>query len=375
MTVACATLYAVVGCCIFGPWWFGFFWDGGFKSAAYVASGARFLLNQYFYLVVCLVVGFFALTLVVLTYPTRLFAFLDRFAKVIFAACIAAFAIAILVVYHTQGLEYAEARNAFWPADMGALTQKLRAEMEPPVIEPPIAFFYLNNQTVEALYSQLEPELEETFRDIKSSSDVRGGAEIAAASGKVSVEGGRSGEQESRYNRSKFSTDRQCLEVMKYVRKTWPASYYTNFWDWDLRRHTAQLLGIVTGDRIDPALLKPIEPISNDPEEVMRQGNKLWQESGAEMRSELSLIHGIVLVDGDFEKSVRGSDVVLTHNVAGGAMSPSVPQPKAAFRVVVPAKGLRPFPAGVLPHLRVFGNVTKPLSKDGFVDVAPVAIF
>jgi hypothetical protein len=93
------------------------------------------------------------------------------------------------------------------------------------------------------------------------------------------------------------------------------------------------------------------------------------------MRSQLSLIHGMVFVDGDFEKSVAGSDIVLTHNVASDAISPSVPQPKASFRVIVPTGGLRPAPKGVPLHLRVFGNVTKPLGKDGFVDVAPVAIF
>jgi hypothetical protein len=375
MTVVCATLYAVVGCYIFGPWWFGFFWDSGFKSVDYIAIGTRILLDQYFFLVICIVVGFFSLAFVVMAFPTRLFAFLDRFSKVILSACIAALVIASLVVYHTQGWAYAEAKNAFWPTDMGELAKKLRAGMDPPVIEPPIAFFYLNSQTVEALYGQLEPELEETSRDVKSSSELKGTAELAAGGGKVGVEGGKSGEQESRYDRSKFSTERKCLEVMKYVRKTWPASYYTNFWEWDLRRQAAELLGIATEDRVDPALFKPIEPISADPEELKRQGNKLWQESGAKMTSELSLIHGIVFVDGDFAKTVRGTDIVLTHNLSSGAKSPSVPQPKASFRVVVPAGGLRPVPQGAPLHFRVFGNVTKPLGKDGFVDVAPVAIF
>jgi len=375
VTVACATLYAVVGCCIFGPWWFGFFWDGGFKSVEYIAIGARVLLNEYFSLVICLVVGLFALMLVIFAFPTRLFAFLDRFAKVILPVCFAALAVASLVVYHTQGSEYAEAKSAFWPTDMGDLVKKLRAGMDPPAIEPPIAFFYLNNQTVEALYGQLEPELEETSRDVKSSSELKGGAEIVAGSGKVRVEGGKSGEQESRYDRSKFSTDRKCLEVMRYVRKTWPTSYYTNFWEWDLRKNTAELLGTLTGERVNPAFLRHVEPISTDPEETKRQVNKLWQESGTEMRSQLSLIHGMVFVDGDFEKSVAGSDIVLTHNVASDAISPSVPQPKASFRVIVPTGGLRPAPKGVPLHLRVFGNVTKPLGKDGFVDVAPVAIF
>ncbi|MGA8764492.1 MAG: hypothetical protein WB562_16610 [Candidatus Sulfotelmatobacter sp.] len=371
LAVLLTAIYIVGGSLFFGSWWFGFLWDGGYKSLGYVALGVTVLLNSYFPLVMFIVVDLLVLAFVVFTFPRKLFAFLDRFARIILVTALGALAITSLIIYHTQGGEYAEYKHAFWPSDPTDLATSLRSQTAPPAIQAPITFFYLNKETSDALYSQLEPELEETSRKVKSESQIEGGAEIAPPSGgKVRVGVGKTDELESRYDRSKFSTERKCLEVMKYVSTTWPDNYYTDFWKWHIRTSTEDLLDALAGKTV----YRPTQPLSRDPEEMKRQGAERLHESALELTARLSQIHGLVFVDGEFDKTVKGSNVVLSHSVDFIAVD--APRPKASFRVVVPAGNVRLMSQGGRTlQLRVFGNVTKPLGKDGFVDVAPVAIY
>lgn len=79
-----------------------------------------------------------------------------------------------------------------------------------------------------------------------------------------------------------------------------------------------------------------------------------------------------MFVDGDFEKSDNDEGVVLTHTIV---MPDKMPKLNATFRFRVPKAAAQNLPNGKPLRLRVFGVVMKPLGKDGFVDVAPFAIF
>jgi len=53
------------------------------------------------------------------------------------------------------------------------------------------------------------------------------------------------------------------------------------------------------------------------------------------MRSQLSVIHGLAFVEGDFDKSVSGSDVIFVNDLSGAASLVNL-QLGASFRIILP---------------------------------------
>ena len=86
------------------------------------------------------------------------------------------------------------------------------------------------------------------------------------------------------------------------------------------------------------------------------------------MKTELeSLGRQFVFVDGEFDESVGGADLTLLMTFST--------DPKAWFRISLPKEALKALPPTRLYRLRVFGNVSKALDDDGFVDIAAIAVF
>jgi hypothetical protein len=355
---------------MFGGWWYGFFWDGKFADFRWITFGLRLLVNGHPAVVTLIFVCGLVLFSIVMLAPRRLFAILDRFRRRIIVACVATIVIAALTVYLTADnlVEYLNLLPGL-DASSAALNAQLEARLEQPGIDAPIYFHYLNEEAVDTFYNQLKPELEETSRNIKSTTEVKGGAEIGAGGSKVTVEGGKSGQEESKFDRSNFSPARRCLEVMKYVRKTWPTNYYTNYEDWYSKYTTLRILQAGSGAAPDP--LDPLQPY--DPgEDLTRQASESAQRFINKLKEQLSTVHGPVFVDGDFERSTQADNVVLTHTLI---IPDRMPKLDARFKIVVPKAASQSLPDGKPLRLRVFGDVTKPLGKDGLVNVAPVAIF
>lgn len=320
-------------------------------------------------LVVCGLIVFFAVMLA----PRWLLGLLDRFRRRIVVVGVTAVVIAALVLYFEPG-DTVKDYNAILSvrnATPEAFDAKLEARLEQPGIDAPIYFHYVNGEAVDILYNQLKPELEETSRDIKSSATVKGGAEITAGNGKVSIEGNKSGEEESKYNRPSFLPARECLEVMKYVRRTWPTNYYADYDDWWSKYTTSRILHAGS----DSSVYDPQDPLKtpyNLEEDLTHQAAENARRIINKLKEQLSTVHGRVFVDGDFEKSVEGNNVVLMHTLS---IPDKMPKLDATFKIVLPKAAVQSLPTGKPLRLRVFGDVTKPLGKDGFINVAPVAIF
>jgi len=361
----CATVYVIVGSWMFPEWWYGIFWDGRFKDRAYIADALRYLGPGSSGLVLWIVIGAFVLSILLMIFAGPVLGFVDRFSKAIALVCIGAIMVDVLLLYKYR-LDY-EFFSAISEAGKANLAPSFRSLGQPAEIQPPIYFHYLNAERVNALYKQLEPELEETSRSIKSSANLKGEAEVSAGVGKITVGADKSGERESKYERSSFPPERQCLEVMKYVRKTWPDSYYSSAFDLYVReafRPIVQNLDIIEGGGT------PAPPKTLNPDELKQK--VAFQM--ARLQSELRTAHGLLFVDGDFTRNKSGGLVVLVHDFA---LTPLVGMPKykVRFRVTLPATAPQSLPKGSTVTVRVFGDVTKPLGNDGFIDVAPVSIF
>src|SRR6266516_4827592 len=47
---AAAAIYIIAGSSLFADWWYGFFWDDGFRTSQYVTNALTFLVDDEFWL-------------------------------------------------------------------------------------------------------------------------------------------------------------------------------------------------------------------------------------------------------------------------------------------------------------------------------------
>lgn len=355
---------------MFPEWWYGIFWDAKFKDKAYVSDGLQYLAPQHSSLAVWILGCVTALILILLLLPTPVFALLDRFSRAFVAACLAILVVHAVIVYRHR-VEYerwVHINDTLSMVGTDALN-RFKQLTQRPDIEAPIYFHYLNGQRINALFNQLQPAMEETSREVRTGANLEGGAEVAGAVGKLSVQGKKSEETQSKYDKASSTPERECFEVMKYARKTWPNNYYSDAFDWYMiqeLRPVVQQLEAVQSDG-EPSLPRPA---SRDWKEVTRH----TEEQLTRMETELSVVRGLIFVEGDFDRSADSGSVVLLHNFADGEYR-DMKRRKVFFKVSLARNDAQALPAGKKLHLRVFGDVMKPLDKEGFIDVAPVAIF
>jgi hypothetical protein len=356
--------YFVVGSALFGDWWYGFFWGGQFASPRWVALGWRFLVNWHVSAVTCTVLGASLVIFLSVWSPRRVTAFLNRFVSLIVALSLAAILLSGLAVYLIPGNAeaYASLLGQLPFLDKNYAVSQLRATLQEPEITAPIYFHYLSQERVDQLYNQLEPELQEVSKDVRSATKVSGGAEAGTAGGKLQVGGEQSGEEENKFTRAEFTPEKKCIAVMKYVRATWPANYYTVFDDW-LTRYQTQL--IIDANRDRGQEIRPRESYGWGPTADFND------RFASDLEEQLRSVRGLIFVDGEFTESLQGDKALLTYDFR----VPTTPPSKAAsFRVSLPRKQIANLPTHRL-RLTIFGDVTKPLGEDGTVDVAPIAIY
>jgi hypothetical protein len=230
-------IYVVAGSWMFGEWWYGFFW-GGKRNLQYITDGLRVLLDEHYRLAIATVAAILAAVVVSDTMLAHwLLPFTDRFGGlIVFTACMTILA-AALVVRHTKGESYRRWQEVYSALDA---VQKLTSAT-PPKIEPPICFHYLDNARVEALYNQIQPELEERERIVGGSRTFGGEAKGRVGGVNIEVGAGKAKESKSTLTRIDFSTDRKCIEIMKHVQETRPGNYYSSAVDWYFRRATKEI--------------------------------------------------------------------------------------------------------------------------------------
>ena len=370
VSAAVAIYYVVAGSLLFGQWWCVFFWRGGYKDSEFITDGLWVLLDYYFPLVL---VSFCVLLLAIVVCALlrrRLFKITDRFWGAITCFAIVTILLDAIILYHTQFSRLTDSRAGI--AELRESIQRAQAAFTPPTLNSPIYFRYLDTMRVDALYNQIQSELEEKERTVLRSNTLKGEATAEVGGAKLGTEGEKANESTSTFDRSDFSSDRKCLEVMKYVREIWPASYYTIAPRWYLKMMVANepnwYQQLFSGWPID-LMTKALEaPTSEGTPEAGEIEAAQPSQRSTELKLELQLLRGLIFVDGDYYESLNGEGTILTEEFSR--------QPfKASFRVFLPTKALQQKPATTPLQLTVFGDVTKPLGADGVVDISAIAAY
>jgi hypothetical protein len=371
LTLASVVLavYLLVGCWMFPDWWYSWLWQRQFADPEYTAEGLHVLLDQYFSLVLTIIFLVLAVAVLGRIFRDRLFRIVDAAGGIIALGSWAAVLVTFLFLYHTY---HSDQMNPL--DDINELSERVQNQLRfiytSPVIGPPIDFDYINKERVDALYNQLEPELEEKERTVAQNSTDQ--AKVGAAGGGISAEvtKGKGASSTSSFSRTHFSQERECIEVMKYIADTsGSAKYFATRERWIQNREAAD--GILDMQQKETAAilnrfrvslgLQPTPESAKKPTEAERRAKR-----EKILASELHDLQGLVFLDGIFSKSATNGDLTLLEQF-------STAPPKVYFRVHIPKIGKADIPArGVL---RVFGDVLRPLDAEGYIDIRAIAIY
>ena len=120
----------------------------------------------------------------------------------------------------------------------------------------------MDTNRVESLYNQLEPELEIKEREVSGKSTLKADATAGVGDTKIGVEAGSESGTKATYSPATLLTDRKCVDVMRYVRDTWPDNYFNPFW---AVREAVRDADKQARSRVDPSTLRtPLEPLSDN---------------------------------------------------------------------------------------------------------------
>jgi hypothetical protein len=376
------TLWFTAGCVLFPEWWFGFIWGGQFTWQT-VTEGLKVLLDEYFSLLISILVAVCIVIVLSIAFKVRLFRFVDRFAgHILFVALALLFATA-LIDYHIQHIPYE--LNHTMQVDLMTLDniqRFLAASNEPPHVASPIDFQYIDKERINALFNQIEPDLVEKERTVSTTGSLKGKVGVAVT-GVLSAEAesGKGVASTSSFARASFSSERKCIELMNYLVDHGNPKYYTSSEQWVLGKENAALALEMERNKhepIDLSKLHPITPVldnSSDTsaddkptEEQKRNAENKAKQYQLDLQDELKSLRGYVFVDGEFSKTTDGDALTLVETF-------STKPRKVLFRVRVPISQMPILQKQSRLRLKVFGDVISPLSGDGYLDIRPIAAY
>ena len=219
-----------------GLWWYSYVYGGEFKDPHTTFDALKVLCEQYFWLIVGMLIVVLLATMLGNAWSVHLFRVLDKFGGRITFVAVWTVVLAFLLVYrayHPTGPNVFERLT-----QINELTfNQMRAVNSLPAVQTPIDFHYLDSRRVDALYSQLEPELVEKQRTVAET--LTGRAKAGIEAGPANVEAGveRGKASTSSYSRTDFSSERKCIVVMEYVIANNISRYYTSRDRWMLTNH------------------------------------------------------------------------------------------------------------------------------------------
>lgn len=362
-------LYVVIGCCIFSQWWYSWVFEGDFKDWGNTLDAFGTLLDYYFGLVLFLLAAVLVLGLAGNFWRAYLFRVVDRFGGVISFSSVWLIALAFAIVYHVHHRTVPSVGSRFEQVNL-LVSSQIQALTSLPVVRPPIDFHYIDTNRVDALYSQLEPELVEKQRTVADTSS--GQAKVEVTGGPASIEAGleKGKNSTSSYSRTDFSAERKCIVIMQYVTDNGRSTYFTNGARWIeqsvaiqavLRQQQKLLADVFKRESPD---LHTVPNQASLEEEVQKSKDR--KNALDALKSTLDELKGLVFLDTDFNPSSEGSGPGL---VAEFLMAPkgvlfrvSVPE---SFRVQIQGR----------TRLTVFGDVTRSLTSDGIVEFRAIAVY
>ena len=371
-----ATLYFAVGTWLFPEWYYGIFWGGKLWNHAWWMDGVSYWADWHIGLLILGIVLAFMVALLAHKYRRLFLPFIDRLALRIVLGCCVAIAVTALLDYKYARVSFYNLLRMEIAFDniKSVIAQIVPSDrIEQSDLEEPIYFQYLDRTGVEALYSQLEPELVERQRTISSDASINGKGSVTVGPVEGELAAKEQKKATSSFERASFSPERKCLEVMKFVSSQKPSRFYTTGGDWVARKLTRRFR-----EDIDNATSEhsPIEvakiPLESLRLEEQQKDAEQWATLyNAQLDSELASLSGLILIDGIFTAHHESNrdDLTLIEQFSEKPLN-------RQFRISAQnTKQLQPFFARGSIRLRVFGTVTKQLGNDGVIDVRAIAIY
>ena len=228
-------IYVVVGTLMFPAWWHGLFFSRSQRNGRNVVDGLQYVWHSRLAFNIAVVCVFAIAVGAIL--KRWLFPPTDMFAgQIVITACVV-IVVDALLLYLDQKVPSRRVMSSVASVNRAVNAfHRLGPPVIPPKIESLVYFIYLDDKRVDALYSQIQPELQERERTVGGSSAVRG--ETRAGSSGFNIAGNveKATESKTTYVRSEFSINRKCVELMRYVSDKWPGSYYSSELHWYSRR-------------------------------------------------------------------------------------------------------------------------------------------
>jgi len=373
---AVLAIYVSIGSWLYGDWYFGLFWRGKLWDINYILDGFGYLVDKAFYGVL-IVLGLCVVVLVLVRiYKHKLLPVIDRFVGWITLFSWITILTTVLLVYHFNQQSYAQLEKIEAIAeDMKKTISQLESIGQPPPFQTPVDFQYLDEPRIEALYSQLEPELVEKERIVADENKVHGEAKVGVADSSVGAEAGIEKSSRSSFQRSSFLPARKCTEVMKFERESQRAKYYSTGGRWYLSK-----IGDFVREKVKEAESNP-EPIDKKKLESLRgirpatkeeqdEINATLARDNQDFEQEMGSLTGLVFVEGEYSIHREPSGkLVLLEEFAQ--------KPKHIWfqcRFPATSKLDQMFPQKRV-HLTIFGSVVRPLGSDGIIEISPIAAY
>jgi hypothetical protein len=382
-----ATLYFAIGSYFFPEWYFGLFWGGKLWDRAWWKDAVSYWLDLHTGLLIAVIIVVFVVALLVYAFRRFFLPFIDRFA-IRLALCLGvAISVTALLdhIYAKTSFENLERLEAAMSNLNSVIQQSVSFEVaEQSDLEAPIDFQYIHRPRVEALYSQLEPELVEKHRTVSAGESKSGKGSIVIGPAGGEIGGSKQEAATSSFERANFSPERKCLEIMKFVLGQKTAHFYTTGGEWFGRKLLQTFRedmttafkkaessdgGEVTKEDFEKLRTRP--PTKEQEEETKRREKQYAEE----FETELASLSGLVLIDGTFavQRDPRGGLVLIEKfsekpkNIEFRVSVPETEQLKRSLAVELSTNGNT--------RLRVFGTVTKQLTKDGAIEARAIALY
>jgi hypothetical protein len=372
----CLAVYLAVGSWMFPGWFFGFIWRGKIASLDYWGSGVSYWLDGHPTTLAWAIVAGFVLLVAAFACRRMFLPLVDRF-----KFGLTSFFVFVLVF--TAVLDYRYGRSEY---ELMELFQQFTTNLQvavgqlftignPPAIQPPISFQFLNGARVDNLYNQIEPELVEKQRTVVKGESTEGKGSLSAGPASAELGIGKKGEATSSFERSTFSSARKCEELMKFVLEQNRAYYYTDPAAWMLRATNAERKAAFdsavrearTEEDIEKLKVSPINPLTPVNTGVSELSTKLHE---MQLKAELSNLSGLVFVDGTFDVHQSGQGRLTLFEVF------SEKPEHETFKIIgLKAVDLPSLRGKSKARLRIFGDVRQPLDDKGVVEIEAIAVY
>ena len=372
--------WCAIGSVIYPEWWYRLVWEANYKEPSYWAEGNYAALwNTVTYFLPIALTVFAILALSRTPLPERIELWNRRFASwlaspkgVLATSCIllAIFAVGI----GTSGVRSADSRQAMdrlakSQKDLQAMLDKQKAVSdEAPPLSDPTSFAYIDPQEVESLYGQNEPDLVPALvrERIETSSHLTAGFSIDEY---LKTDAGveRAKHEETELRETEKNPQRKLRDLIRFL-------YDEN----KLKRYGHQRWKSADLQKLEDAtaLLSKYGVVA-DAKKLRSVRDRLLSEEVQRLDDELSVLHGLVLVEADWTVETTSDSYIFRAPVVEHISKPLYFETRirnagltAKTRDVIETLKTRPI------RLSVFGNVISGASPDDrSVHIAPIAAF